>query len=429
MNIVERGRAFLQALRALAAKTAWDWRRCPSCGETLTRKWGSYTRHPWTFAGRQAVRVQRHRCERCRRTYSETSPWLVRGSWYAREVHRCAVDHWQHLGASARRTAEVVRSWLGKQERWRLWRPLDPVPDDRAACHLSASTVERWLDRAGAQARQTVPGQLAGVPTSGQLATDGLWARLRGGTTRVVLALVDGVTGVVWPPVVVGGEADAGPWARLLRRARVAGLDAQRVRGVTSDGAPGLEAYRRQKLPWVSHQRCVFHLWRGLASAFAQAVAAAAAGLTGAVAKAVRTSTRHALVGLVRAVFDASSWAAAETALAALAAHALGGELARLVGAHRDAALVHLGGYNAGLPRVGPEWLWRDFRRRLSRGRNHGSDPRLERAALVWALYRNFAPAQGRCERKRQYRHPGQCPLGVAGVPPGDVSYLDALAI
>jgi len=427
MNIVERGKAFLQRLRDLAARTAWDWRRCPYCGERLTCKWGSYTRHPWTLAGRQPVRVQRHRCERCGCTYSEESPWLVRGSWYARDVHRCAIDHWQHLGTSVRRTAEVLRSWLGQQERWRLWRPLDPARDDREACHLSASTVERWLDQAGQAARQTVPGQLAGVPTAGQLATDGLWARLRGGMKGVVLALVDSASGLIWPPVVVDGEEAPGPWARLFRRARVAGLDTHAVRGVVSDGASGLEAYRRRRLPWVSHQRCVFHLWRGLAGAFAQAVATATAGLTGAAAKAVRAHTRHVLVGLVQAVFDAASWAAAEAALTTLAAHELGATLAPAVQAHLDAALVHLCGYNAGLLRVGPEWVWRDFRLRLSHGRNHGQNRRLERAALVWAVYRNLEPAQGRYERKRTYRHPGLCPLAVAGVPPGEVSYLDAL--
>jgi transposase-like protein len=430
MNIIERGRAFLQGLRALAAKTAWDWRRCPYCGDTLTCKWGGYVRRPWTFAGRQTVRVQRHRCERCRRTYSEGSALLVRGSWYAREVHRCALGHWQHLGTSARRTAEVVRSWLGKQERWRLWRPLDsPPPDDGAACHLGASTVARWLDRAGQAARRSVPGHLAGVPTAGQLGTDGLWARLRGGATRVVLVLVDSVTGVVWPPVTALGEAPARPWAKLFRRARLAGLDLRAVRGLTSDGAPGLEAHRRRALPWVSHQRCVFHLWRNLAGELARQVATAAADPVGAAAKAVQTQARRALAALVHAVFDAPTVAAAEAALARLAAHDLGAALARLVGASLDAALVYLCGYNRGLRRVAPEWLWRDFRLRLSRGRNHGQDARLERAALVWAIYRNFEPAQGRCERKRKYRRPGQCPLAVAGVPPGDVSYLDALHV
>src|SRR5919201_2608350 len=313
MNIVDRGKAFLQALRALAAATAWDWRRCPACGDTLTCKWGSYTRHPWTLAGRRVVRVQRHRCEPCPArwgrhvTYAEASAWLVGGSWYAREVRRCAIDHWQHLGTSARRTAEVLRSWLGRQERWRWWRPLDPLPADAAACVLSASTVHRWLDRAGQRARQQAVGQLAGVPTSGQLLTDGLWARLRRGARRVVLLLADSVSGVVWPPVVVAGEEAARPWQRLWVRARAAGLNRDDLWGVTSDGASGLSAYLRRRLSWVNHQRCVWHLWRCLGGELAAQAAAAASGLTGTVAEQVRQQTRTELATLVRAVFDAPS--------------------------------------------------------------------------------------------------------------------------
>lgn len=446
MTIIERGKAFLHGLRTLAAKRAWDWRRCPVCGDTRTEKWGFYTRHPWTLAGRQAVRVQRHRCERCsvaqgrHVTYSEESPWLVRGSWYAREVQRYTLDQLLFVGTSIRRATTVVRSLVGRQERWGLWRPLDPAPDDRAACHLSVSTVERWVDRAGQRARQTVDGQLAGVPTSGQFATDGLWARLRrvpgqfgkagAATTRVVLGLVDRVTGVLWPPLTAPDEG-AAAWAGLFERAQAAGLALHQVRGIASDGAAGLEAHRRAHLPWVSHQRCVFHLWRGLTGLFTQATTAAvaASGLTGAAATAVRRQTRRGLVALVRAVYDAPSWAAAQVALAALVAHEHGAALAQAVQADLDAALIHLCGYNAGLGRASPEWLWRAFRLCLSHGRNHATDPRLEQAVLVWAIYHNFTPAQGRCERKRTYRHPGQCPLAAAGVPPGDVSYLDALGV
>ena len=289
--------------------------------------------------------------------------------------------------------------------------------------------MQRWLDRAGEQARQTIPGQLAGVPTSGQLGTDGLWARLRQDTTRVVLLLTDSVTGVVWPPVVALGETTATGWGHLVRRARLAGLVLAQVRGIVSDGASGLEAYRRRALLWVSHQRCVFHLWRGLAGELAHQASAAATGLTGAAAKQVRRRTRRTLVALVHAVLDAPSWVAAEAALAKLAAHEGGATLARSLQTHLDAALVYQCGYNQGLRRVGPEWCWRDFRLGVSHGRNHATDRRLERAALVWAIYHNFTPAQGRCERRRKYRHPGQCPLAVAGVPPGQVSYLDALAV
>jgi len=90
---------------------------------------------------------------------------------------------------------------------------------------------------------------------------------------------------------------------------------------------------------------------------------------------------------------------------------------------------VYQPAYCQGLPHVGPEWYWRDFCLRLSRGRNHRSEQRLERAAVLWACYHNFEPAQWRSERKRHYCQPGQSALQVAGVPPGPVSYLDALGV
>jgi hypothetical protein len=131
----------------------------------------------------------------------------------------------------------------------------------------------------------------------------------------------------------------------------------------------------------------------------------------------------------VRAVYDAPSWAAAQAALATPAAHELGAAVAQAVASHLDAARIHLCGYTCGVGRASPEWLWCGFRRRLSRGRNHGTDRRFEPAGLIWAISHNFEPAQGRCERTRRYRHPGQCPLAVAGVPPGEISYLDALGV
>jgi len=143
MNILERGKAFVESLRALAARRVWDWKQRPACGSTLTIKNGGYTRRPWFFSGRLRVRVQRHLCHTCAKSYSEQSALLVRGSWYARDVRRNAVDHWQHGRLSLRRTAEFLRSWLGRQERWRLWRPLDATPLGER-CYLAASTVQRW---------------------------------------------------------------------------------------------------------------------------------------------------------------------------------------------------------------------------------------------------------------------------------------------
>ncbi len=429
MTIIERGRAFLDQLRDLAHRTAWDWRRCPHCGETHTHRWGSYPRHPWTLAGRQTVAVQRHWCLVCQRSYAEQSALWVRGSWYARDVQRCALDLHQHGGSSLRRAAEWLRSLVGKQDRWRLWRPLDPTPPDADQCHLSASTVYRWADGAGKRAQASVAGQLAGVPTSGQFGTDGLWAKLKGGATRVVLLLTDSVTGVVFPPVVAASEREAADWAPLFDRATQAGLDADTVRGITSDGAVGLAAFMEQSWWWVNHARCHFHLWRNLGGAVASAATSAATGLVGAAATAVRRATRRTLVGLVRAVLDARDETAAQAALVVLAMHPLGTALATALGGVLDAALVPTLAYHDGLVRVGPEWCWRDFRLRLSRGRNHRTSDRLARAAVVWAIYRNFEPAQVRSERKRHYRRPGHSPLAMAGVPPGDVSYLDALAM
>ena len=138
---------------------------------------------------------------------------------------------------------------------------------------------------------------------------------------------------------------------------------------------------------------------------------------------------RTELVALMHGVIDAQSYAQAEAALVLVRSHPQGAVICQFLNEHLDRILVHPVAYYAGLQRVTPEWYWRDFRLRLSRGRNHGSDPRLERATLVWAIYHNFEPAQWRSERKRHYRYPGQSPLQVAGAPPGQVSYLDAWGV
>jgi transposase-like protein len=431
MNIVDRARAFVHSLEALAKKTAWDWRECPKCGKDETIKHGTYTVHPWFLDGRREVVIQRHYCRACRKTYSESSPYLVRGSWYAREVHRYGVDFWQHGRTSLRKGAELVRSLLGHQERWLIWRLFAPEPEAAEKCRFSPSTLYRWLDRAGEVAKGTAKGQLEGAKVSGEVGVDGLWARLRstagGKVKRVVLVLVDSVTGLIYPPVVARGEEDEAPWKQLFKRANRAGLS--RLRGVTSDGASGLLGYLARTLYFVNHQRCVFHIWRNLGGELAKAVAEGTKDLAKDVAREARKAIRQELVSLVHQVLDAKSEVAAERALAVLKAHRLGGTLAKLIEEHLDAALVYLCSYNKGLVRVGPEWLWRDFRQRVSRGRNHGSDERLERAALVWQVYSNFTPAQRRKERKRKYKRPGKTSLELAGIPPGTLSYLDALMV
>ena len=343
MNIIERGLAFLQWLVSLSQRSAWDWRRCPECGSAVTCKWGRYARSPWFLAGRRRVGVQRHRCQACRKTYSEQSALLLRGSGYAREAHCCAIDHWQHLGMSLRRTAEALRSWMGHQERWFLWRP--PDEPGREPCSLAASTVHRWLDGAGQRAQQSVAGQLAGIGHSPAVGIDGLWARLKGKAQRVELLVADSVSGLLYPPVVARGEEREGPWQRLFERAQRAGLDLEALRGVTSDGARGLLAYLRRRLSWVQHQRCVWHLWRNLRGELSHAAAKGTEGLRGEAAEQARKQARHALGELIHKLLDAKSYDQAEAALAALLGHPLGATLGKLLNEQWDRVLVHLLAY------------------------------------------------------------------------------------
>jgi len=427
MNIVERGKDFLESLRQLADRSARIWKRCPHCGSMLTIKNGSYMRRPWFFEGRRRVRVQRHLCHSCHKSYSEQVAELVRGSWYAREAHRASIDYWLHVGTSLRRTAEVLRSWMGKQERWQLWRPLDDQIDE--LCYLGASTVHRWLDGAGEKAQRTVPGQPAGVGEGEGLGTDGLWAKLTGKAQRVVLLVVDSMSGLIYPPVVAQDEKSAGAWQRMFERAQQAGLDLDKIRGLTSDGAQGLQAYLERGLEWIRHQRCVWHVWRNLSAELARAASAAAQALTGEDAKQARKRVRDELGKLIHRVIDAHSYDQAEAALAALRGHPQGAAIGKKLNVQLDQILAHPLPSCQGVQRVSPEWYWRNFRQRLSLGRNHRTDQRLERAALLWAIYHNFEPAQRRSERKRHYRHPGQSALEVAGAPPGQISCLDALGV
>ena len=64
--------------------------------------------------------AQRYWCLRCRSSYSGQSALLVWGWWYAREIYRFALGRTQHVGSSARRLAELVRSLVGRPERQRL---------------------------------------------------------------------------------------------------------------------------------------------------------------------------------------------------------------------------------------------------------------------------------------------------------------------
>jgi len=296
-------------------------------------------------------------------------------------------------------------------------------------CLMHASTVCRWKNEAGEEAKKSIPGQLKGIASSGEMGTDGLWVRMKGGAKGVVLALMDSTSGLVFPPFLAGNEKSADSWKQLFERAKEAGLNLEALNGVTSDGAQGLLSYLRKSLSWVHQQRCVWHLWRNLGPKIRQLVAQDIADKVGEDAEKARVALTRKLTGLIHRILDAATYEKGEEALAELAAHRLGTLLADTIRPLLDAALYYRMPCHNGLLRVGPEWMWRDFRQRVSRGRNHGSDESWERAALLWAICWNFTPAQRRSELKRAYRRSGKSPLEMAGASPGDICYLDALCI
>jgi hypothetical protein len=107
---------------------------------------------------------------------------------------------------------------------------------------------------------------MEGIASLWELATDGLWARLRDGRKRVALMVADSVSGLVYPPVVVANEESADSWEALFTRLEGAGVSLEQINGLVSDGARGLLSYLQQKLAWVHQQRCVPQLPLGLAS-------------------------------------------------------------------------------------------------------------------------------------------------------------------
>ena len=145
--------------------------------------------------------------------------------------------------------------------------------------------------------------------------------------------------------------------------------------------------------------------------------------------KAEQAEKRSQVMGSLHQIIDAASYEAAEEAMQRFRDDPAMAPLAKKVYEQLDRLLYHLHPVHEGLVRVSPEWLWRDFRQHLSRGRNHGCSARLAEAGVLWMIYHNFTPAQRRLERKRRYKRPGLSPLQVAGAKPGEISYLDALGV
>jgi hypothetical protein len=225
-----------------------------------------------------------------------------------------------------------------------------------------------------------------------------------------VLSLVDSVSGLVWGLVVAVGEESAAEWQKLFERAKEAGLLWEKLNGLTSDGAQGLLAYLRQALEWVHHQRCVGHFWRSLGAELGKALSKAAPtrfkwGLTKEAAEAARQLAREELTALLHAVIDAQSYVQAEQApdpgrgqaLGRLRQHPLGQQLTKRVNEQLDRLLFTLLPEHQGLLRIAPEWLWRDFRLRPSRGRNQGASRAWSgRPCYEWCITNSLPRSGGR---------------------------------
>jgi hypothetical protein len=153
-------------------------------------------------------------------------------------------------------------------------------------------------------------------------------------------------------------------------------------------------SHLRQGLPDIYPQRCVFHTWRNLGPELSRQAAHVAQGLEGQEAHAARERLRGELTGRVHGVLDAPCSEEAEEALARLHAHPQGQGLWKVLNARFIPLLTHTMVDHQGLGRVTPEWMWRDFRLRLGRGRNHGSEKRLQRAGLVFTILRHSMPTQ-----------------------------------
>ena len=275
MNIIERGRAFLQSLRELAGRSAWDWKHCPTCGSRLTIKNGGYLRRPWFLArtrdgaGATASVPRLHQVVRGA-VGAAGARQLVRpggaprggGSLAARGHVVAAHGRGAAFVAGAARALAVVAA----------------VGCGGGRTLLSGRQYGTSLvGCGGAGGAGECAGPVAGHCAECRRGHGWPVGQTAGPAQRVVLLLADSVTGLLWPPVVAKGEESVGPWQRLFERAHAAGLDWDGLRGVTSDGAQGVLAFLRQTLAWVQHQRCVWHLWRNLAGALARAATQAAA--------------------------------------------------------------------------------------------------------------------------------------------------------
>ncbi len=176
-------------------------------------------------------------------------------------------------------------------------------------------------------------------------------------------------------------------------------------------------------------QRCVWHIWRSLSGDLGRAVSQAVQGVSKAAAETVRTTVRAELVKLIRGVIDAQQAEAAETALQQLLAHPQGKALGQHLSALMERLFVRRWTTAAacnGCPGV--------VLARLPLAAQPQAQPSLRAASgtggvVVGNLSQLRARSMAIGTPTTLSTSWEECPRSGQIVPPGQVSYLDALGV
>jgi len=421
MNIIESARDFVKKLLEPT-----DPRCCPYCHKRMTKKNGFYTVTIRDLGGVRQEKVQRYRCHLCRCTYRPSDPCREARARYTRQVQRKALDLYFHLGASLRHAAESLRSEINPgTERALIWNPfLRLSPPPQTIARLSHTSIWRWEQEAAQRVeKQAQQGRFHRlIRFSGALVADASTVYIRGVATPLHL-IADAVSRVGLTVRRLRTESEAVIAGQFRLALAWWALRAEEVRVLVSDGAAYYRYVLDRVLRWAKQQRSLFHLWRNI-SPHLQAFAEQAAD-----------EAMEILMDAIHAVWDALSLQEAQEAFAAL----LGlwshvpqlQPVIQLIGKTLEEALLHTSQVIDGMGRTSnvAERFFRRYRQRVRRMCCFMSNGGCDAFNLLWLMYINLEPYQLRREQKRHYRHPGLCPLQVAGTDTQAVTWLDAVGI
>ena len=423
MSLIADAKAFVDKL----LRRADDPRRCPQCGLTLTKKNGGRHRSPRDLGGIRSVRMQRHWCFTCMRSYSEELPDIAPHHWYTRRVQRKFLDMYTTIGGSLRRCASWMTAEITSCGRTFIWDPLarapwwGRAPEPEPEIELSHTTGWRWVQRSGQSWRQRKEAYTE-VPQSGAVVSDATYVRIRGVWTAI-LGVVDGIARTTFGLFHLASEESNDEIERAFDLAARAGLNLEQIKVFASDGAAGFREFLARCLYWVRHQRCVFHLWRNVWPIVTRYAAVAG------------EEWAEGLKQCIACVWNATSRAEADAMLGLLVGvygtQPIAEDAVRLVQETFEQAMTHLSAGLAGVGRTSCvcEWVWRYYKERVRQMGGFMSTDGCDNFNAVWEVALNFRRYQRRKERLRQYKYPGLCPLEVAGVMVQGVTWLDALAV